>query len=758
MKNKSVYIRLTITYLAVFILPLMLNVFVLEDIARTTESEICGNVLVNLQHARDTVDSTVNSLNQTVANLTASGVVREAAIQLDKENKKVRISTIRDAQTLLKAAQNENFVSEYYLYLTNSEMVLSNRHVFLNQDDCRFFFQYNDLTWDEWMTTLDNVKTLTYFPSANVLEHPSIKEKFLMVEPLLYLTGKRGYFVFPIQTDVVRSLMTDRYIPDAGWAYLSDASGQILVSVPQGDGELNVYGDEEPIQEEIRQVTVDGKPMRLIRTVSAENGFVYTALLSGQYVTEKIREAQQKTIGLIVTVVLAGAVVIMLISLRRGRKIVRTMRILFKAEGIAPTHIHDELGYISESCARLVEKNEGMEESIRRQEPVTKGLLLQSLLWGTISEPKKQLEEFGIHMEKKQILLMTMQFSIHEESAGSAEMLVYKQYFMEKLIPLLSADHYECDTSVSARTLFFCMNEEQQEKWNEKKQQIAEKIEQASIRFEQEYGVFVRIACASSCAGLEQISKEYDALEEMLLYSDGEQRLLLKENTQKEQEYYYYPIMLEERLLNAVKSGDSESVHRQLKEVYETNVIDRNISPSMMHFMVNNLECTVFKVMHSLKNQVEIDEKSIFDQLALVNQETDILLRFQRINAIFGMLCEAAKPRENGQEQRQKQEIEAYIREHYSDSDMGLAKAAEQFGYAGSYFSRLFKDLFGENFASYLERIRMEEICTLLTQTKDTLEQIAGKTGYNSVSVMRTAFKRMKGITPNEYRKQHQNE
>lgn len=33
------------------------------------------------------------------------------------------------------------------------------------------------------------------------------------------------------------------------------------------------------------------------------------------------------------------------------------------------------------------------------------------------------------------------------------------------------------------------------------------------------------------------------------------------------------------------------------------------------------------------------------------------------------------------------------------------------------------------------------------------LETIAEQTGYNSVYVMRTAFKRSKGMTPNDYRK-----
>ena len=34
-----------------------------------------------------------------------------------------------------------------------------------------------------------------------------------------------------------------------------------------------------------------------------------------------------------------------------------------------------------------------------------------------------------------------------------------------------------------------------------------------------------------------------------------------------------------------------------------------------------------------------------------------------------------------------------------------------------------------------------------------TMEKIAEQTGYNSVYVMRTAFKRIKGMTPNEFRK-----
>ena len=101
---------------------------------------------------------------------------------------------------------------------------------------------------------------------------------------------------------------------------------------------------------------------------------------------------------------------------------------------------------------------------------------------------------------------------------------------------------------------------------------------------------------------------------------------------------------------------------------------------------------------------------------------------------------------------RQAEEIEEYIHAHYCDSDMGLTKIADDFGYASTYFSKLFKELFGENFATYLERMRIEQVCSLLKKGL-TVEKIAEQTGYNSVYVMRTAFKRIKGMTPNEFRK-----
>mgnify|MGYP000432418158 FL=1 len=162
-------------------------------------------------------------------------------------------------------------------------------------------------------------------------------------------------------------------------------------------------------------------------------------------------------------------------------------------------------------------------------------------------------------------------------------------------------------------------------------------------------------------------------------------------------------------------------------------------------------------MLHNLNGQIDVEEEELYRQIEQLNRESDILLRFQRINNIFKFVCEKVQEENNVRSDRQMEKIQEYISCNYSSSDMSLTKISDDFGYASTYFSKLFKELFGENFATYLEKVRIEQVCLML-RTNATVEKIAEQTGYNSVYVMRTAFKRIKGATPNEYRKMIANE
>ena len=96
--------------------------------------------------------------------------------------------------------------------------------------------------------------------------------------------------------------------------------------------------------------------------------------------------------------------------------------------------------------------------------------------------------------------------------------------------------------------------------------------------------------------------------------------------------------------------------------------------------------------------------------------------------------------------------ITDYLDESYADQSITLTKLADRFHLSEAYLSWLFKEVSGENFSAYLERVRMKNAHALLSETNLSIDEIAKRTGYNSSDTFRKAFKRFHGITPLAYR------
>lgn len=88
--------------------------------------------------------------------------------------------------------------------------------------------------------------------------------------------------------------------------------------------------------------------------------------------------------------------------------------------------------------------------------------------------------------------------------------------------------------------------------------------------------------------------------------------------------------------------------------------------------------------------------------------------------------------------------IKKYINENYNDPQLSLSQVGEEFCITEVYLSKLFKQVTGENFSKYIEKIRMEKAKELMDQKKKVAD-IAMQVGYNSPQVFRRAWKRYYG-------------
>jgi AraC-like DNA-binding protein len=67
--------------------------------------------------------------------------------------------------------------------------------------------------------------------------------------------------------------------------------------------------------------------------------------------------------------------------------------------------------------------------------------------------------------------------------------------------------------------------------------------------------------------------------------------------------------------------------------------------------------------------------------------------------------------------------------------------------------ARRFTDLVGEPPMTYLAGWRLAMAADLLLEPDSTLEAVARRVGYSSAFALSTAFKRVQGVSPQEYRR-----
>ncbi|WP_146949651.1 response regulator transcription factor [Metabacillus litoralis] len=99
------------------------------------------------------------------------------------------------------------------------------------------------------------------------------------------------------------------------------------------------------------------------------------------------------------------------------------------------------------------------------------------------------------------------------------------------------------------------------------------------------------------------------------------------------------------------------------------------------------------------------------------------------------------------------QEIESYLRKNY-DKDITLQEIADKFYLSREYISRRFKQEYHETVTNYLTAIRIEKAKELLNNPHLKVYEISFKVGYQNEKYFSKVFKKIVGLTPNEYRSQ----
>ena len=140
-----------------------------------------------------------------------------------------------------------------------------------------------------------------------------------------------------------------------------------------------------------------------------------------------------------------------------------------------------------------------------------------------------------------------------------------------------------------------------------------------------------------------------------------------------------------------------------------------------------------------------------------------VRLPYLRLKVLELMLCLAsteppeeaqARPRFCRTQVEKVREIHAFLSENLSDN-FTQEELAARFGIPLTTMKSCFKSLYGTSIGAWLTGCRMERAARLLREKAElSVAQIAGNVGYDSPSKFSMAFRRTRGVSPSECRRE----
>ncbi|MEM7626710.1 MAG: AraC family transcriptional regulator [Planctomycetota bacterium] len=111
----------------------------------------------------------------------------------------------------------------------------------------------------------------------------------------------------------------------------------------------------------------------------------------------------------------------------------------------------------------------------------------------------------------------------------------------------------------------------------------------------------------------------------------------------------------------------------------------------------------------------------------------------------------AVAPRRD--DQRRIDRVCRWAAEHYTQP-LRQTEAAATAHLSPSSFSRFFKRMTGRTFVAYLHELRIAEACRQLTDPQRPITDICFACGFENLSNFNRTFRRLRGVSPRNYRKQ----
>jgi AraC-like DNA-binding protein len=701
--------RLLISYLLMLALPLAALYFAYYNSLFIIEEQTRESNLALLTNSRDVIDARAWELNGISDRMLVNTRVN-ALLRMDRSIPREDIYKLREAwMDVSRILSANSFIKDFYIVIRNGDVVLSPSAPYIGvRNFYRFFFNYAGMDYDEWLSMIFGKQyRRTWLPAVDIVTSGSHIRAlpFMQSMPSDAVDAPYGVLILLVEEERLREQLAGLSI-EGGWACVLGGDGRLMTSVgvdiPLDLTNLPLIGTQG-----FFETDVEGERMLITYTYSQWNRWTYVSAVP-------LRVLMRRVDGL--------------------RRILRGVALATLAAGIA-------------LAAYITSRNT---KPVREQIPLLRQSFLDRLLTsGFDSGDEISAYLAHIRLALPQFPLAVMLLRVREQSPGvtpeQLETLSSRRAAVRELLNRRGVIGHSVDKHNVAALVSLAGVKE-----------IRAYADEMSDWLREHSPCPVKISMGDPCDDPQGIHASYMQARRAMSYFQPNEpdkpQIAWHADLPTSDALYAFSLRMETQLTHLTMSGDRKETLAFLRRSYEQNIASRELSLEMARQYIIELYNTILKIIAQVPNK----DAGWIRAAALINERIADDFPLGAIHAelesLYGDICGYIQSRKRSRGDGIKRGLLDFINARIGDETFSLSSLAAEFKLTDAYVSEYFKEQTGENFSSYLERLRMDRACELLANTDAPILQVASLTGYGSDNTFRRAFKRRFGISPSEYR------
>lgn len=764
--NRSVIVTWLISYITVLMVPILISIVLYFITYQQVKTETNRSNALLLEQMEMSIDSKLKGLEQLSLEIALNRNISSFS-SVDPPLSDAHYYDLFQISESLRTYKNANdYIEQIYVMYTNSDTVISTYDHMNRQGLFQKLRQQDDTSFDQWNSLFERKYVNGYTPMT-FWDGGTATPVVVFARSLVFNTpGQPPAIVLFVMKDSKLIESAPRH-PDARMFILDTESRYIAARTDPGLLPQHLTYGELRDQQGIVYKDVQEQQAAVSYITSKITGWKYVSVLPASLFNEKMQYMRKLIWISIGMCFLVGGVICVLFLRKNYMPIQVMLQSLSHKFGLRFDGGSSEYSFLQGAIQHYFTEKEDMRARLDQHRNTIRAHLIRRLLKGSIEREALLHESLAAHhiefsSDRFVVILMSVDGFGKFEQYGQNGLADQKEQMLHFILTNVLVDAAADDAAIyttEMNDVLACIVNFHKSDSEERERLTLHRISAQVREFMQEQmQVELTIAVGEVYSDIYGIAQSYhealDALEYRIVLGSGQ--FIRYRDTQLNQappHHYYFPLSVEQQLIYVVKSGNYAKAEALIEDIFQKNFTGHPVSVPLAKCLMYNMASTMLNT---------VDEVSVTGKRSLEANLLDVepLLSCEHVPQMkeqlkdkLSQVCSWIQAEKRDHHRYLIEDVQRYIENHLHDPNLNISMIGDVFRMTPSYISRLYKDHTGEALLDTINRSRLAEAKSLLTQNKLTVNEVAGRVGYADVSTFVRTFKKFEGITPGAFQK-----